>query len=125
MHFPFSGRGDDGNVPHPDLRAPPRFVIAIPTNRAREAFFKAELRLPINQFLEFGGVSRVPEHLSGATADKLYLAVAWSHRFQNSFRDFQHAAMPLSADIDHLATYLSDVRVNQSVQRFAQCGLTS
>src|SRR6185436_11870921 len=119
MHFPFSGRGDDGNVPHPDLRAPPRFVIAIPTNRAREAFFKAELRLPINQFLEFGSVSRVPEHLSGATADKLYLAVAWSHCFQDRFRDFQHTAMSLGADVDYFASDGGDIGMNQRVQRFA------
>src|ERR1041385_3323248 len=119
MHFPFAGCGDDRDMTHPDLRSPPRFVIAIPANRALESFFEVELRLPVDQFLEFRSVSSMSKNLPGTAADKLYLTVAWPHRFQNSFRDFQHTAMSLSADVDDLPTYFGDVGVNQSVQCLA------
>src|SRR5215213_3779158 len=119
VHLPLSGRSDDGNVAHPDLRAPPRFIVTIPANGALESFFEAEFRLPINELLQFRRVGSVSKHLSGAAADKLYLAVAWPHRAQHCFGDFQHAAMSFRADVDYLSAYGRDRSVNQRIQRLA------
>ena len=119
MHFPLAGRGDDRNVAHPDLRAPPCFVVSIPANRALESFFEAALWLPIDEALQFRSVGSVSKHLPGPAADKLYLAIARTHRAQHRFSDFQHAAMSFGADVDYFTANRRDRSVNECVERFA------
>src|SRR6266567_2405331 len=116
MHFPFSFGRHNGNVAHPHLRPPPRFVLSIPTNRALQPFFKRESWLTAQQAFHFGSVAGVSKHLTGAVSDKLYPALVRLHHLKHCFRHFENALIRTGADVHDLSCNLIKLNIEQTVK---------
>src|SRR5258707_13222796 len=88
MQLALAGRGDDGDVPHPHLWAPPPFVLAVPADRIRKPLLESHARRPAEEPLELAAVAGVPEHLPGTISDELEVRIE-VHDAAHAVGDFQ------------------------------------